>query len=50
VSKHVAALIPTLDGTRSVGDIVRASGRPRGEIIEGLAMLIADGLAEIRSG
>ena len=50
VSKHVAALIPTLDGTRSVGDILRASGRPRGEIIEGLAMLIADGLAEIRSG
>ncbi|HEY6958073.1 MAG TPA: cyclic nucleotide-binding domain-containing protein [Candidatus Limnocylindria bacterium] len=50
VSDHVADLIPHLDGTRRVGDLVRGSGRPRGEIVEGLAMLVADGLAEIRSG
>lgn len=50
VSEHVAELLPRLDGTRRVSDLVRESRRTRGEIVEGLAMLIADGLAEHRSG
>lgn len=47
VSEPVAALVPRLDGRQRVGDLIRESGRARGEIVEGLAMLIADGLAEI---
>lgn len=50
VSEHIAALLPLLDGTRRVSDLVGESGRKRGEIVEGLAMLIADGLVEDRSG
>ncbi|HET7699850.1 MAG TPA: cyclic nucleotide-binding domain-containing protein [Candidatus Limnocylindria bacterium] len=48
VSEHVAALIPRLDGRSDVSALIRASGRGRGEIVEGLAMLVAAGLAEIR--
>jgi len=47
VSEHVAALVPHLDGRTDVATLVRESGRTRGEIVEGLAMLVAGGLAEI---
>ena len=47
VSEHVAALLPQLDGEKDVGTLVSDSRRPRGEIIEGLAMLIASGLAQL---
>ena len=45
VSRHVAALVPRLDGKRTVEALVAMSGRTRGEIVEGLAVLIAAGLA-----
>lgn len=48
VSEHVAALLPKLDGTRDVAMLVYESRRTRGEVVEGLAMLIAAGLAEIK--
>ncbi len=48
VSEHVAALLPRLDAKRDVATLVRESGRTRGEVVEGLAMLIAAGLAEIK--
>jgi len=48
VSEHVAALLPRLDGKHDVEMLVHGSGRTRGEIIEGLAMLIAAGLAELK--
>ena len=47
VSERVAALIPRLDAGADVAALVHASGRPRGEIVEGLAMLVAAGLADI---
>jgi CRP-like cAMP-binding protein len=47
VSEHVAALIPRLDGGADVATLVQSSGRTRGEIVEGLAMLVAAGLADI---
>jgi len=47
VSEQVAALIPRLDGGADVATLVQASGRTRGEIVEGLAMLVAAGLADI---
>jgi len=48
VSGHVAALVPRLDGRTDVAALVRGSGRTRGEVVEGLAMLVAAGLAQIR--
>ncbi len=48
VSQAVAALVPRLDGRATVATLVRDSGRPRGEIVEGVAMLVAAGLAELR--
>jgi len=48
VSEHVAALMPFLDGKHDVATLVRESGRTRGEVVEGLAMLISAGLAQIR--
>ncbi len=48
VSTAVGALIGALDGKRTVEELVTASGRPRGEIVEGLAVLIAAGLAELK--
>jgi CRP-like cAMP-binding protein len=45
VSEHIAALVPSLDGSRDIAALVRASGRTRGEVVEGLAMLVAAGLA-----
>lgn len=47
VSEHVAGLIPHLDGSSDVSALIRRSGRTRGEIVEGLAMLIAADLAHI---
>ena len=48
VAEPVAALLPRLDGDADVAALVRESGRTRGEIVEGLAMLVAAGLAEMR--
>jgi signal-transduction protein with cAMP-binding, CBS, and nucleotidyltransferase domain len=48
VSEHVAALLPSLDGKHDVGTLVRESGRTRGEVVEGLAMLLAAGLADMK--
>jgi CRP-like cAMP-binding protein len=47
VSSHVAALLPQLDGKKDIATLVNDSRRTRGEIVEGLAMLIAAGLADI---
>jgi len=47
VSENVAALIERLDGKHDVDTLVRESKRPRGEIVEGLAMLVAAGVAQI---
>jgi len=47
VSENVAALIDRLDGKHDVATLLHDSKRPRGEIVEGLAMLIAAGLAEM---
>ncbi len=49
VSVAVAALLPRLDGRTDIATLVRESGRPRGEIVEGTAMLVAAGLAEVRA-
>ena len=49
VSEPVAALIPRLDGATDLATLVRESGRSRGEIVEGLSMLIAADLAKARS-
>lgn len=49
VSEHVAALLERLDGTHDVATLVSTSQRTRGEIVEGLAMLVAAGLASIQS-
>jgi signal-transduction protein with cAMP-binding, CBS, and nucleotidyltransferase domain len=48
VSEHIAALIPRLDGQRDVAALVAESGRTRGEVTEGLAMLVAAGLATLQ--
>lgn len=50
VTEHVAEIVPRLDGRTRVDALVRDSGRPRGEIVEGLATLVVAGLAEIRRG
>jgi len=47
VSEHIAALLPRLDGKHDITTLVRDSGRTRGEVVEGLSMFIAAGLAEI---
>lgn len=47
VSEHVSALVPRLDGGTDIATLIRTSGRTRGEVVEGLAMLVAAGLAEI---
>jgi CRP-like cAMP-binding protein len=49
VSLRVGAFVPRLDGTRSVEQLVAETGRPRGEIVEGLAILIVAGLAAPRA-
>ena len=48
VAPSVGALIANLDGTLTVEQLVKSSGRPRGEIVEGLAVLIAADLAELK--
>ena len=48
VSENVGAMLERLDGAHDVGTLVRDSGRTRGEIVEGLAMLVAGGLADVR--
>ena len=47
VSEHIAALLPRLDGGADIATLIKTSGRTRGEVVEGLAMLVAAGLAEI---
>lgn len=47
VNEHVAEILPRLDGRTRVDALVRDSGRPRGEIVEGLATLVVAELAEI---
>ena len=47
VSEHIAALLERLDGKHDVAILVYDSKRTRGEIVEGLSMLVAAGLAEI---
>jgi signal-transduction protein with cAMP-binding, CBS, and nucleotidyltransferase domain len=48
VSEHIAALLPELDGKHDIATLVRDSGRTRGEVVEGLSMFVAAGLAEIK--
>jgi signal-transduction protein with cAMP-binding, CBS, and nucleotidyltransferase domain len=48
VSENVGALLDRLDGAHDVATLVYDSRRARGEIVEGLAMLVAAGLADIR--
>ena len=48
VSEHVAALLERLDGKHDVATLVLDSKRTRGEVVEGLAMLVAAGLASIQ--
>lgn len=48
VSEHVAAQLERLDGTHDVATLVFGSKRTRGEVVEGLAMLVAAGLASIQ--
>ena len=48
VSENVGAMLDRLDGAHDVATLVRDSGRTRGEIVEGLAMLVAGGLADVR--
>jgi CRP-like cAMP-binding protein len=47
VSENVAALLPHLDGKKDVATLVAESRRTRGEIVEGLAMLVEAGLAQL---
>jgi signal-transduction protein with cAMP-binding, CBS, and nucleotidyltransferase domain len=49
VSTSVAALVPRLDGKLTVETLVALSGRSRGEIVEGLAVLIAARLATVKA-
>ena len=48
VSEHIAALLPRLDGKHDIATLVRESGRTRGEVVEGLSMFVAAGLADIK--
>ena len=48
VSDNVGAMLDKLDGKHEVATLVYDSRRARGEIVEGLAMLVAAGLADIR--
>jgi signal-transduction protein with cAMP-binding, CBS, and nucleotidyltransferase domain len=48
VSEHIAALLPRLDGKRDIATLIRESGRTRGEVVEGLSMFVAAGLADIK--
>ncbi|MDO8506024.1 MAG: cyclic nucleotide-binding domain-containing protein [Candidatus Limnocylindria bacterium] len=48
VSEHVATLLERLDGNHDIATLAFDSKRTRGEIVEGLAMLVAAGLAEIK--
>jgi hypothetical protein len=48
VSDNVGAMLDVLDGKHDVATLVYDSRRARGEIVEGLAMLVAAGLADIR--
>src|SRR4051812_1470739 len=48
VSENVGAMLDKLDGKHDVATLVYDSHRTRGEIVEGLAMLVAAGLADIR--
>jgi CRP-like cAMP-binding protein len=48
VSENVGAILDRLDGTHDIATLVHDSRRTRGEIVEGLAMLVAAGLADIR--
>ncbi|HKW78333.1 MAG TPA: cyclic nucleotide-binding domain-containing protein [Candidatus Limnocylindria bacterium] len=47
VSEAVGALVPLLDGKHEVAALVGSSKRTRGEVVEGLAMLVAAGLARV---
>ncbi len=47
VSEHIASLLERLDGKHDVATLVYDSRRARGEIVEGLSMLVAAGLAEV---
>ena len=47
VSEHIAALLERLDGRHDVATLVYDSKRTRGEVVEGLSMLVAAGLAEV---
>ena len=47
VSEHIAALLERLDGKHDIATLVYDSKRTRGEIVEGLSMLVAAGLAEV---
>ena len=48
VSENVGAMLEKLDGKHDVATLVYDSRHARGEIVEGLAMLVAAGLADIR--
>jgi signal-transduction protein with cAMP-binding, CBS, and nucleotidyltransferase domain len=48
VSENVGAMLDKLDGAHDVATLVHDSRRARGEVVEGLAMLVAAGLADIR--
>jgi CRP-like cAMP-binding protein len=48
VSENVGAMLDRLDGKHDIATLVYDSRHARGEIVEGLAMLIAAGLAEMR--
>lgn len=47
VSEHIAALLERLDGKHDIATLVYDSKRTRGEIVEGLSMLVVAGLAEV---
>lgn len=48
VSDNVGMMLDKLDGKHEIATLVYDSRRARGEIVEGLAMLVAAGLADIR--
>jgi hypothetical protein len=48
VSDNVGAMLDRLDGKHDVATLVYDSRRARGEVVEGLAMLVAAGLADVR--
>lgn len=47
VSAPVARVIAALDGRRDLASLVASSGRPRGEIVDSVAVLVVAGLAQI---